>query len=301
MHLRVTSLRARDARSACQQLGSSGRRQRQQHAGGARRAPLPPQANLFGDLFDFEKWAPRSSQAWRLGNGADLRRAPAGEGDAEAAASMGESDVEVLNQRLAEARRRGDGAAAAVAAAEAAAQEAGPARSDEEADAPSFLRSTDEEFAASLAERISEVASALGPAGSSADSEDGGVEGDEGAALTGPLLRELIETKWGKSYDLSFVRRDLPLGKTLICLNVMWTHLEQRSFPMSEEEYDEKLDLVAMYLNSWGQAERVTAFLRQPARPRKGMPSKPIVGTAISIQLDLEDAVIDEFFAQGGA
>ena len=40
--------------------------------------------------------------------------------------------------------------------------------------------------------------------GSSAD-----VEGDgrvEGGALSGPLLRELIETKWGKTYDLSFVR-----------------------------------------------------------------------------------------------
>ncbi|KAL4457654.1 hypothetical protein ABPG75_012519 [Micractinium tetrahymenae] len=297
MQLTAGSLRATDARSACQQL-SSRRRQRQQHAGGARRAPLPPQASLFGDLFEFEKWAPRSSQAWRLGNGADLRRASAGEGEEEAAAQIGESDVEVLNQRLAEARRRGEGAAAAVAAAEAAAEEAAAARSsaEEEADAaPSFLRSTDEEVAASLADRISEVASALGTAGSSADSED------EGAALTGPLLRQLIETKWGKAYDLSFVRRDLPLGKTLICLNVMWTHLEQRSFPMSEEEYDEKLDLVAMYLNSWGQAERVEAFLRQPARPRKGMPSKPIVGTAISIQLDLEDAVINEFFAQGGA
>lgn len=28
----------------------------------------------------------------------------------------------------------------------------------------------------------------------------------------------------------------------------MWTHLEQRSFPMTEEEYDEKLDLMALYL-----------------------------------------------------
>ena len=28
-------------------------------------------------------------------------------------------------------------------------------------------------------------------------------------------------------------KQDLPLGKTLICLNVMWTHLEQRSFPMT--------------------------------------------------------------------
>ena len=29
---------------------------------------------------------------------------------------------------------------------------------------------------------------------------------------------------------------------------VMWTHLEQRSFPMTEEEYDEKMELVALYL-----------------------------------------------------
>lgn len=132
---------------------------------------------------------------------------PAGEGEEEGAACMGDSDVEVLNQRLAEARRRGDGAAAAVAASEAAAPEAAASRAEEEADAaPSFLRSTDEEFAASLAERISEVASALGSAGASADSGDDGEEVDDGASLTGPLLRELMETKWGKAYDLSFVR-----------------------------------------------------------------------------------------------
>jgi hypothetical protein len=28
----------------------------------------------------------------------------------------------------------------------------------------------------------------------------------------------------------------------------MWVHMEQRSFPMTEEEYDEKLDMVALYL-----------------------------------------------------
>ncbi|PRW39278.1 dynamin-related GTPase isoform A [Chlorella sorokiniana] len=42
--------------------------------------------------------------------------------------------------------------------------------------------------------------------------------------------------KWGKTYDLSFVRRDLPLVKTLICLNVMWMHLEQCSFPMTQAQ-----------------------------------------------------------------
>lgn len=40
-----------------------------------------------------------------------------------------------------------------------------------------------------------------------------------------------------------------------------------------------------LHRSSWGQADRVASFLRQPARPRKGMPSKPIVGTAISIQV----------------
>ena len=53
--------------------------------------------------------------------------------------------------------------------------------------------------------------------------------------------------------------------------------------------------------SSWGQADRVAAFLEQPARPRQGMPSKPIVGTAVSIQLDLPPHIIADFFGQGGA
>lgn len=28
----------------------------------------------------------------------------------------------------------------------------------------------------------------------------------------------------------------------------MWVSLEQRSFPLTEEEYDEKLELTALYL-----------------------------------------------------
>ena len=39
-------------------------------------------------------------------------------------------------------------------------------------------------------------------------------------------------------------------------------------------------------------------YLAQPARPRKGLPAKPIIGTAISIQLDLDDATIDEWFPE---
>lgn len=120
---------------------------------------------------------------------------------------MDEESVEVLNQRLAEARQP----AAASAAAAAAAEEEAAAR-------PSFLQSTDEELASALSSRISKVAAnQAGDSGSAAaDAEEAEAEG----MLTGPLLRELMYEKWGKQYDVSFVRRDLPLGKTLICLNV---------------------------------------------------------------------------------
>jgi hypothetical protein len=43
----------------------------------------------------------------------------------------------------------------------------------------------------------------------------------------------------------------------------------------------------------------VRAFLRAPARSRKGLPRRPVVGTAISIRLDLTRAQISEWFGQG--
>ena len=68
-------------------------------------------------------------------------------------------------------------------------------------------------------------------------------------APAGPVLRAAILRKYGKDYDLSIVRREIP-GRTLVALNVMWTHLAQQSFPMSEDEYDDKLDTLALYLKS---------------------------------------------------
>jgi hypothetical protein len=60
-----------------QQAG--GARQRQRQPRGRRPAP-PPQAGFFRDLFDFESWAPKSSQAWRLGNNPSDRRRESAEG-----------------------------------------------------------------------------------------------------------------------------------------------------------------------------------------------------------------------------
>lgn len=124
----------------------------------------------------------------------------------------------MLNRRLADARQQGG--AAVVGAAAAAADAAAEAADSPEAEAeqqPSFLRSTDEEVSAALAQRIAEVASTKAPGGSAAgslDEADGAADGPEGEALTGPLLRELILTKWGKAYDLSFVRR-VSVARTL--------------------------------------------------------------------------------------
>lgn len=76
------------------------------------------------------------------------------------------------------------------------------------------------------------------------------------ATIIAPLHRLVgpsLSTFPSHSAQVAFARRDLPLGKKLVVLNVMWHHLEQRSFPMSEAEYDEKLDMVALYIR-WVRA-----------------------------------------------
>lgn len=42
---------------------------------------------------------------------------------------------------------------------------------------------------------------------------------------------------------------------------VMWKHLQQASFHLSEAQYKEQLDAVAFFLNKWGAAERVRSAI----------------------------------------
>ena len=160
----------------------------------------------------------------------------------------------------------------------------GSSSSDESA---SFLKSTDEEFADALNTRITQMAT-------TSMIETGG---ESREALSGGVLAELIYTKYGKKHDVSFVRRDIP-GKTIVSLLIYHAFLGQRSFPMTEEEYLDKMDGVAIYLEAWGQAETVIAFLKSPIAPRRGLPSRPIVGNAVAITLDLTDEQINEWFAR---
>lgn len=146
-----------------------------------------------------------------------------------------------------------------------------------------FIESSDDDISEALTRRLSSATVAC---------EE---EGEE--EVTGETLRSLIFEKWGKTYDISFVRRDIP-GKSIVTLNVLWPHLEQRSFPMSEEDYLEKLDGIAYYLRIWNQVDRVVAFLNLKPKAKRGLPARPVVGIAVPIQLDLSQETIDEYFAR---
>ncbi|HEY9624749.1 MAG TPA: DUF3067 family protein [Crinalium sp.] len=93
--------------------------------------------------------------------------------------------------------------------------------------------------------------------------------------MTGDDLHQLLLTKWGRSYDIQ-VRRTQ--GKLFV--QIMWKYLEQASFPLSETDYLAHLDTVATYLNAWGGAEQVKAFIEQTS-------DRPRTGKAVSIPLDL--------------
>ncbi|KAI8113752.1 hypothetical protein M9435_003744 [Picochlorum sp. BPE23] len=236
------------------------------------------------DLFDFAKWAPRSSQAWRLGQDPGVSRSSDDEDGGPSPAEMTQDDVDVLNKRLAEQQRSGsveydDGS-----------DFMNNGKFGEED--PSFLRSTDEEFAEALNARITEVASDASSNGTDDDGEE-----DAYQQLTGDDLVSLIKDKYGKKHDVAFVKRDIP-GKTLVCLNIYHAHLGQKSFPMTVEDFEEKMDAVALSLQMWDQVERVVSFLKSPVAPRRGLPSRPIVGNAVSIPLELTPDQIVEWFGR---
>jgi Domain of unknown function (DUF3067) len=88
-------------------------------------------------------------------------------------------------------------------------------------------------------------------------------------------LQRLLLEKWGKSYDIQLRRTQ---GK--IFVQVMWRYLEQASFPMTVQEYQDHLEAIAMYLQGWGAFQQVTDYI-QTTRDR------PRLGKAVSIPLQL--------------
>ncbi|GLI69234.1 hypothetical protein VaNZ11_013809 [Volvox africanus] len=258
-------------------------------------SPATTRANLgdfFSGFFD-GSWAPKSTRIWRnqsfefTSNDEKVDDSSSGSGDVDRMDRALDDLQTRLNSIPSSLRPSlGDLDAVDASTADNSGFDGASALSR------SFSEVDDGDLAAALNCRIGQIAA-------STLSHDGEVAEDEmRKPLSAQELRQLIFTKYGKTYDVSFVRRDIP-GKTFVCLNIMWSHLEQRSFKLTEQQYMEKLDGVAYLVGALGQTDKVRAFLKEPARSQKGLPPRPVVGTAISIRFDLEAGVIEEWFGNG--
>lgn len=97
----------------------------------------------------------------------------------------------------------------------------------------------------------------------------------------GKDLATLIRNKYGRSYDVQFIRKEF-LGRPILAMNVMWKYREQKSFPLTEEEYIYHLDNIADNLRYWGAVSTVRTSLEKTKE-------KPRIGKAVSIFIDLDD------------
>jgi hypothetical protein len=236
-----------------------------------RRCLAPAVAALpewFAKIVDFESWAPRSSRMWRLDQYSYERSTSSSDEEVER-----EVALQGLQARV-DALRRAERPAARDAA-------------DEE---PSTSPSIDPDApltAAAIARAASE---------GSVEDQAAEVEEEDVPPLTADEVRLLLLKKWGKQYDMAFVRRDLPGMRPFCALCFFPNSLEQRSFILTEAQYVEKLEGVCARLHVLGRTRLVRSFLEAPAKSQKGLPRRPTMGTAVSIQLDLSPAQIEAYF-----
>ncbi|RLM78052.1 uncharacterized protein C2845_PM12G31700 [Panicum miliaceum] len=103
---------------------------------------------------------------------------------------------------------------------------------------------------------------------------------DDDDKFNGLDLANLIRKKYGRSYDVTLIKKEF-MGRNLVAMNVMWKYREQRSFPLSEEEYLLRLDEVANTLRCWGAVAHVRNTLEK-------LKERPRIGKAVSIFIDMD-------------
>uniref|UniRef100_A0A0D6R7D0 DUF3067 domain-containing protein n=1 Tax=Araucaria cunninghamii TaxID=56994 RepID=A0A0D6R7D0_ARACU len=108
------------------------------------------------------------------------------------------------------------------------------------------------------------------------------IVGKDDSAFSGIELATLIRNKYGRSYDVTLIKREF-MGRNLLAMNVMWKYREQRSFPLTEEEYLLRLDDVANNLKCWGAVSHVRNSLAK-------VKERPRIGKAVSIFIDLDES-----------
>ncbi|CAM9657248.1 unnamed protein product [Ectocarpus sp. 12 AP-2014] len=108
--------------------------------------------------------------------------------------------------------------------------------------------------------------------------------------FTGYDMYDLIVDKFDVPYDVQ-INKTVWMGKPVLCFNIMWKHLGQSSFPLSEQEYLEHLQALAELLMEW---DRVDQFKRSLAETKKRPQS--YFGYAVALPLDLDpDTMVDYF------
>lgn len=108
------------------------------------------------------------------------------------------------------------------------------------------------------------------------------IVGVDDSAFSGLDLATLIRNKYGRSYDVRLIKKEF-MGRNLLALNVMWKYMEQRSFPLTEEEYILRLDDVANTLKCWGAVSHIRNSLAK-------LKERPRIGKAVSIFIDMDES-----------
>ena len=103
------------------------------------------------------------------------------------------------------------------------------------------------------------------------------------APLSSAEILQILRQRWQASYDLQLIVR-----RGRLYLQVMWGYLEQQSFPMTSEEYGEKLDELVANLNGLGVTEQVRSWLSTTT-------DKPRLGKAMTLPLELPEGRASEF------
>ncbi|GAV69828.1 DUF3067 domain-containing protein [Cephalotus follicularis] len=106
--------------------------------------------------------------------------------------------------------------------------------------------------------------------------------GTDDSTFNGTDLATLIRNKYGRSYDVQLIKKEF-MGRNLLALNVMWKYMEQRSFPLTEEEYILRLDDVANTLKCWGAVSHIRNSLAK-------LKERPRIGKAVSIFIDMDES-----------
>ena len=114
-------------------------------------------------------------------------------------------------------------------------------------------------------------------------------EAEAAAEFDGRALLALLQRKYGRSYDVSIVRRTY-MGRLFVALNVMWKYKEQKSFGYTEEEFMQRLDYIARILVAWGSVNTVISQLTSTKE-------RPRVGKAVSLMLEVPEEKVAEWLS----